>query len=621
MSSRIQRYSVRANWFGSGLLPLLCCLFVVTRGLAAESQSSQRGLGAVARPLSDAERAAVGLPRESSAGLFVGVGRFDENSGLGNLRFTPDDAVALAHLFVVELDLLPPKNARLALGGEPRSKRGKELLAALSAKGVKVIGARRTELLDAIAEVSDLGASEAGLVLMSFSSHGFEEKGKAYVMPADGRRRFVESTGVSLQSVKETLRDSKAGKKLLFLDACRETLGSETRGEERMRGSFQQALAAAQGFGVLASCSVGQMSWESPDLEQGVFTHFLLRGIRGEAVSSKGDGFIRLGEVSSYAAAATREWVARNKRDVQEPWFEGELAREIPLAFDQRVAQQREAQRAAEAQLTQRRAHALDLLTEARKANRDLLTGKLEDDVTAAVQTLRGQPLTELLEQLEDLADPKAARVRSFVAWWRSRPQPSSSTAILDGLLIPTTNRPTMGVARLTNFTVATPGSRPRLSTSVTMLTRGLDGDFSDRLKKVLDARASGFGDFEGREAAITERIVDRIGNVAIKPQGTEFISTLTFVNARRVNILDIDGRRSFRIEYGPDSKTAVPTSGSLLEAMRESLGPDYSEKTEVYQTGTVSQVNFVKKGGDKPAVMVRPHSQGIRVIIPAVAD
>jgi hypothetical protein len=64
------------------------------------------------------------LPEEDTldnAGLFIGVGEFDARANLSKLRYTPDDAVALAHVFVIERGLIPPARARLALGGAPES--------------------------------------------------------------------------------------------------------------------------------------------------------------------------------------------------------------------------------------------------------------------------------------------------------------------------------------------------------------------------------------------------------------------------------------------------------------------------------------------------------------------
>ncbi len=381
-----------------------------------------RGLTAVARPLDAAERSGEKLDAGGSAGLFVGVGRFDGNSGLADLRFTPDDAVALAHLFTLELRLLPAARVRIALSGEPRSQRGKESLAQLKAAGVIVGDAERRTLLDALDATVNLATASDGLLVVSFGSHGFEEKGTAYVMPSDGRRKYVGSTGVSLQLVKETLREAKANKRILLLDACRETLGGDVRGEGRMNDALRGALQASEGFAVLASCGAGQLSWEAPELEQGVFTHFLLEALRGGAGADAADGFIRLGDASAYATRATRQWVEAQKHEVQEPWFEGELARDIPLAVHPGARQRQDA------------AREMALKTETRRQDaRRLLALAIADDVEnqfppatltevrTGLERVQGPPLEELLTELESLRENTPRNRRIFAQYWRDR--------------------------------------------------------------------------------------------------------------------------------------------------------------------------------------------------------
>ncbi|MFC1889004.1 hypothetical protein ACFL4G_04530, partial [Thermodesulfobacteriota bacterium] len=52
------------------------------------------------------------------------------------------------------------------------------------------------------------------LVVVTIATHGFEKDGIAYVMPTDGRRRRLKSSGISLEEVKSVLRGSKASKRL-----------------------------------------------------------------------------------------------------------------------------------------------------------------------------------------------------------------------------------------------------------------------------------------------------------------------------------------------------------------------------------------------------------------------
>lgn len=291
-----------------------------------------------------------------NAGLFVGVNQFVEDESLRALAFAVNDAIAQAHLFVVELKLIPPANAFLALSGEPTTDAAKAELAALTKSGAQRVPATKTRVLLTLQTVANLAGAETDLLVVSFSSHGFEERAQAYVMPADGARGSLRDTALSLKSVEQKLSDSKAGKRLLLVDACREKASKESKGGDTvMSAAFREALAGAEGKAVLTSCDTGQLSLENPELGHGVFTHFLLEALRGKAgVDTR--GFITLGTVSEYLEKAVPEWIKRNRPDtsrdtLQKPWLAAPLsARHIPLAVDPGVQTRLNALRASATQ-------------------------------------------------------------------------------------------------------------------------------------------------------------------------------------------------------------------------------------------------------------------------------
>lgn len=275
-----------------------------------------------------------------NAGLFVGVNQFTEDTSLRPLSFAVNDAIAQAHLFVVELKLVPPANTFLALSGEPTTDSAKAQLGALTQAGVQRVLATKTRVLLTLQAVANMAGAESDLLVVSFSSHGFEERTQPYVMPSDGAHGSLQETALSLKSVERKLADSKAGKRLLLVDACREKSSKESKGGDvAMSAAFREALAAAEGKAVLTSCDTGQLSLENPELGHGVFTHFLLEALHGKAAADA-RGFITLGAVSEYLEKAVPEWIKRNRPDasrdtIQKPWLAARLeARHIPLAVD-----------------------------------------------------------------------------------------------------------------------------------------------------------------------------------------------------------------------------------------------------------------------------------------------
>jgi formylglycine-generating enzyme required for sulfatase activity len=88
---------------------------------------------------------------------------------------------------------------------------------------------------------------------------------------------------LSLDGLFKDLDDSPAGIKLLLVDACRNEVGSK---------SFDtDSLKPARGIAALFSCAASQKSHESAKLGKGhgVFFHYVLKGLDGEAANRKGE--------------------------------------------------------------------------------------------------------------------------------------------------------------------------------------------------------------------------------------------------------------------------------------------------------------------------------------------
>lgn len=279
-----------------------------------------------------------GQSTAGNAALFVGVNTFRDED-VQPLRFAVNDAVAQAHLFVLQLQLVPARNTVLLVSGEPSTAAARRQLEALREAGVRISEALRAEMLRELRWVSDRATRTADLLLASISSHGFEDGAVPYILPTDGLLSDLAENGLSLKAVETRLEKSKAGTRLLIVDACRErpTSGGKNLGAG-MKDAWRQALGQGYGQAALASCDVGQFSFEDAKLGHGVFTYHLLEALNGKATGDA-RGFITLGAVSDYVTDAVNDWVLRNRRSAnretaQKPWFKGpNEARRVPLAI------------------------------------------------------------------------------------------------------------------------------------------------------------------------------------------------------------------------------------------------------------------------------------------------
>ncbi|MFO0817592.1 MAG: SUMF1/EgtB/PvdO family nonheme iron enzyme [Pirellulales bacterium] len=280
-----------------------------------------------------------GVATSGNAGLFIGVNEFTKDNRLNWLEFAVHDAVEQAYLFVFELKLIPAENCFLLLSGAPTTPPVQRHLEQLKAAKAVVGSADRTEILLTLEKLRGIGQQASDLLVCSVSSHGFIANGRPYVMPSDGLKTRLGQTAVELDLIEGDMEQSRAGHRLLFVDACQERVAAKTIGapaaDRGMDAAFKQAFASPTGQYKLASCSPKQLSYENRALGNvghGVFTYALLEALRGGAASD-GQNFVRLREVEAFVSKYLANWSTEAKLPAQTPFVAGAMSsRDLPLA-------------------------------------------------------------------------------------------------------------------------------------------------------------------------------------------------------------------------------------------------------------------------------------------------
>lgn len=122
-------------------------------------------------------------------------------------------------------------------------------------------------------------AGENDLVMIYFSGHGL--RGSFLPIDFDGYQNKLEH-----EEINEILQSSKSKYKLVIADACHSgSLLAMKSGETRnVLEDYYRTLAMADaGTALIMSSKSDETSLESSGLRQGVFSHFLIRGLKGEA--------------------------------------------------------------------------------------------------------------------------------------------------------------------------------------------------------------------------------------------------------------------------------------------------------------------------------------------------
>jgi hypothetical protein len=150
-------------------------------------------------------------------------------------------------------------------------------------------------------------------VYVFFAGHGQPDtNNRVYLMPFDADPRLPENLGLRADEFLRILREKVTAENvLLFIDACYSGAAYEADGRARsspanttseISSAWRVALSGRTGRGMnvaFMSAAANQLSWEDPEFGHGLFTYYLLEGLRGNADRSK-DGIVTLSEIGRY---------------------------------------------------------------------------------------------------------------------------------------------------------------------------------------------------------------------------------------------------------------------------------------------------------------------------------
>src|SRR5438477_2605904 len=173
-------------------------------------------------------------------------------------------------------------------------------------------------------------------ILIAFAGHGvqFQKDDEAYFCPADARLAD-RATLVSLSEVYQELERCPAGVKVLLVDACRnDPLAdhSRSRNTVQLESSTRPSVAEPPaGVVALFSCSKGERAFEHEELKHGVFFHYVIEALQGQA-APEGETDVTVGDLESYVQRAVDRFVRSRFGASQKPERRGQVRGAVALA-------------------------------------------------------------------------------------------------------------------------------------------------------------------------------------------------------------------------------------------------------------------------------------------------
>ncbi len=156
---------------------------------------------------------------------------------------------------------------------------------------------------------SQAGAND--LVMLYFSGHGL--KGSFLPIDFDGYNNKLHH-----DEINAILEQSPAKYKLCIADACHSGSLFAMKGGtvESTLSNYYKSLAQAEaGTALIMSSKSGETSLESSGLRQGVFSHFLIRGLKGEA-DVNGNTVVSVQELFDFVAENVRAYTGMRQSPV-----------------------------------------------------------------------------------------------------------------------------------------------------------------------------------------------------------------------------------------------------------------------------------------------------------------
>jgi uncharacterized caspase-like protein len=234
---------------------------------------------------------------------------------LPKLKYAVNDAKAFQRL-LVEKNLVPAENITVLLNEQATLRKLR------SALGTGLKGA----------------ADSDDMVIIFYAGHGATER-DAMSMDGDGLEKYILtydtdpsdlfSTALPMRDLALIFHRIRSERLIFIADACYSgASGGRTVSVTGLRANiadtFLDRIAAGRGKVIITASAANEVSVERDELQHGVFTYYLLEGLKGPA-DTDGDGLITVDEAYRYVSDRVPQATRQEQHPVKKGTVEGNL--------------------------------------------------------------------------------------------------------------------------------------------------------------------------------------------------------------------------------------------------------------------------------------------------------
>lgn len=185
-------------------------------------------------------------------------------------------------------------------------------------------------------------ANSDDLVVVYISTHGspseMDAKGVNYIVAHNTDRDSLYATGIPIQDLTRMVKGRiHADRVVVLLDACHSGAAEDGgKGLLREKNLDAQAVAIDSGQAVICSSKPDELSWESKQYSNGVFTHHLINGLKLKGAATP------LQDAFDYTREHVENEVKSDRSTNQTPLLKSTWSRaNVPLAVPEQTGQSR----------------------------------------------------------------------------------------------------------------------------------------------------------------------------------------------------------------------------------------------------------------------------------------
>ena len=181
-------------------------------------------------------------------------------------------------------------------------------------------------------------AGKKDMVIIYFAGHGGTERDanspdgdglEKYLLPYDADPTDLYASALPMREISYILNRIQSDRLIFIADSCYSgASGGRTVSiggiRTNLSDNYIDRIAGGKGRVILTASAANEVSVEEEDLGHGVFTYYLIKGLRGDA-DYDGDGYVTVDEAYRYVSEEVPRATGQEQHPIKKGSVEGQL--------------------------------------------------------------------------------------------------------------------------------------------------------------------------------------------------------------------------------------------------------------------------------------------------------